>query len=78
MKWEELKPGMPVRIAAEHDSGFGGRRGKVEAIGTFEGYSKRIGALVDIGEPLQVIIEPEALEPAPEEPLPPGWEEFEV
>ncbi|MBT2287963.1 hypothetical protein J7E73_02230 [Paenibacillus albidus] len=78
MKWEELKPGMPVRIAAGHESGFGGRKGRVLAIGTFEGYNKRIGALVDIGEPLLLIIEPEALEPVPKDPLPPGWEEFEV
>jgi hypothetical protein len=33
---------------------------------------------VDIGEPLLVIIEPEALEEAPPNPLPPGWEEFNI
>lgn len=78
MKWEELKPGLFVQIVQGHTSGFGGRRGKVEAIGTFEGYSKRIGALVDIGDPLLVIIDPGGLEKVPEDPLPPGWEEFEV
>ncbi|CQR51495.1 hypothetical protein [Paenibacillus riograndensis] len=78
MKWEELKPELPVRIAPGHESGFGGRTGKVVTVGTFEGYSKRIGALVDIGEPLLLIVEPEALEEASEDPLPPGWGEFEV
>lgn len=78
MKWDELKRGLPVRIAAGHESGFGGRSGKVVAVGTFEGYSKRIGALIDIGEPLLLILEPEALEEAPEDPPPPGWEEFDV
>lgn len=78
MKWEELKSGLSVRIVQGHTSGFGGRRGKVEAIGTFDGISKRTGALIDIGEPLLVIIEPEGLEEVSEDPLPPGWEEFEV
>lgn len=78
MKWEELKQGLPVRIVVDHSSGFGGRSGKVVAIGTFEGYSMRIGALIDIGEPLLMVIEPEALEEAPEDPLAPGWEEFEL
>ncbi|MRN52012.1 hypothetical protein [Paenibacillus monticola] len=61
MKWEELKPWMSVRIVKDHTSGFGERRGKVEAIGTFEGISKRIAALVDIGEVLPVVLEPEGL-----------------
>ncbi|MEK5414512.1 hypothetical protein [Paenibacillus sp. FSL L8-0708] len=78
MKWEDLKPGMSVRIAKGHGSGYGGRRGRILAVGTFEGSLKRIGALVDIAEPLLVVIEPEALEEMPEDQLPPGWEEFEV
>ncbi|WP_438497209.1 hypothetical protein [Paenibacillus sp. IHBB 3054] len=78
MKWEELKPGLPVRIAAGHESGFGGRSGKVVAVGTFEGYSKRIGALIDIGEPLLMVIEPEALEEEPKNPSTLGWEEFDL
>lgn len=58
---------LPVRIT----DGF--HTGKVIAVGTFEGGPYRIGALVDIGEPLLVIIvDPEALEEAPEEPLSPG------
>jgi hypothetical protein len=75
MKWEELKPGLPVRITAGYHAG---KTGKVLAVGTFEGGPDRIGALVDIAEPLLVIIVPEALEKLPEEPLPPGWGEFEV
>jgi hypothetical protein len=75
MKWDELKPGLSVRITAGYHAG---KTGKVLAVGTFEGGAKRIGALVDIAEPLLVIMEPEALEEAPEEPLQPGWEEFEI
>lgn len=64
MRWDELRPVLPVRIT----DGF--HTGKVIAVGTFEGGPYRIGALVDIGEPLLVIIvDPEALEEAPEEPL---------
>ncbi|MNW70514.1 hypothetical protein D3C74_498650 [compost metagenome] len=62
MKWEELKPGMPVRIAEGHENGYGGRCGKVVAVGTFEGFSKLIAALVDIGEELPVVIDPEGIE----------------
>lgn len=57
---------MRVRIAANHQSGYGSRTGRVVAVGTFGG-SYMIGALVDIGEPLLAIIEPEGLEPAPDE-----------
>ncbi|KGE21097.1 hypothetical protein [Paenibacillus wynnii] len=75
MKWDELKPGLPVRITAGYHAG---KTGKVLAVGTFEGGPYRIGALVDILEPLLVIVGPEALEELPEYPLLPGWEEFEV
>ncbi|MEK4453883.1 hypothetical protein [Paenibacillus sp. FSL L8-0506] len=34
--------------------------------------------LLDIGEPLLISEPPEHLEPAPEDPLPPGWEEVEI
>lgn len=64
MKWEELHPGMPVRITDGHVNGYGGRCGKVVAVGTFEGTGKRISALVDIGERSPVAIEPEGLEDA--------------
>jgi hypothetical protein len=78
MRWEELKSEQSVRICDNHDSGFGGRCGRVVAIGTFIGISERIGALIDIHEPLLIIIEPEALEETDLELLPPGWEEFEI
>ncbi|MEK4854769.1 hypothetical protein NST04_33375 [Paenibacillus sp. FSL H7-0756] len=75
MRLEELRPGLSVQIT----EGFHkGKTGKVLAIGTFEGGPKQIGALVDIAEPVLVILEPGALEELPEEPLTPGWEEFEV
>lgn len=75
MKWEELKPGLPVKITEGYHTG---KTGKVVAVGTFEGGSYRIGALVDIAEPLLVIVEPEVLEELPAEPLPLGWGKFEV
>jgi hypothetical protein len=56
----------------------GGRCGRVVAIGTFIGISERIGALIDIHEPLLIIIEPEALEEIDFEPIPPGWAEFDI
>ncbi|MBY9078326.1 hypothetical protein KIH86_17560 [Paenibacillus sp. HN-1] len=77
MNLKDITPGLRVRIATDHPSGHGSRTGRVVAVGTFEG-SYTIGALIDIGEPLLTIIEPEALEPAPDEPLPPGWEEFDI
>ncbi|ASA22302.1 hypothetical protein [Paenibacillus donghaensis] len=77
MKLTDIKPGMRVRIAAKHPSGYGGRTGSVLAVGTFEPLDQ-CGVLLDIGEALLTVIEPEALEEAPEEPLPPGWEEFEI
>jgi hypothetical protein len=75
MKWEELKPGLPVRITAGYHAG---KTGKVLAVGTFEGGPDRISALVDITEPVLVILEPEALKKLPAEPLQLGWEEFEI
>ncbi|MBE9917671.1 hypothetical protein G8C92_27010 [Paenibacillus donghaensis] len=35
MKYEDLKPGLPVRIAPDHTSGYGGRGGIVLDVGTF-------------------------------------------
>lgn len=78
MKLEDLKPGLPIRIAPEHPNGYGGRKGKVIAIGTFEGGPKWIGALIDINEACLLIVEPEGLDPDQPDPLPPGWEEIEV
>lgn len=78
MKFDDLKPGMPVCIALDHPNGYGGRRGRVIAVGTFEGGPKRIGALVDIHEPCLLVVEPEDLEQVDPDPLPPGWEEFDV
>lgn len=75
MRLEELKPGLPVQITKGYHAG---KTGKVITIGTFEGGPKRIGALVDIAEPVLVILEPDLLEVVPEDPLLPGWEEFEV
>lgn len=75
MKLEELRAGLPVRITEGYHKG---KTGKVIAVGTFEGGPQRIGALVDIAEPMLVIALPAALEKLPEEPLPPGWEEFVI
>ncbi|MNW61756.1 hypothetical protein D3C74_398420 [compost metagenome] len=78
MKLEDIKPGMQIRIAANHKGGYGGRKGRVIAVGTFEGRSERIGALVDIYEPCLLVIDPDDLDPIESDPLPPGWAEFEV
>ncbi|OKP91534.1 hypothetical protein A3842_02640 [Paenibacillus sp. P3E] len=78
MMLQKLKPGLVVRIIEGHESGFGGRQGKIIAVGTFQGGPKHIGALVDINEPLLINIESEGLEEAYDDPLPRGWEEFEV
>ncbi|WP_025692308.1 hypothetical protein [Paenibacillus zanthoxyli] len=78
MNLDEIKPGLRVRIATDHTSGYGSRTGRVVAVGTFEVNLYKIGALVDIGEPLLIIVEPEALDHAPEDPLPPGWEEVDI
>lgn len=68
MKLDEITIGLRVRIYASH---WSERYGIVLDIG-----SKTI--LIDIGEPLLISEPPEHLEPAPEDPLPPGWEEFEI
>lgn len=78
MNFSELMPGIPVRIALDHPNGYGGRIGKVIAVGTFEGGPKRIGALVDIHEPCLLVVEPEDLEQVDPDPPSPGWEEFDV
>ncbi|WP_339314412.1 hypothetical protein [Paenibacillus sp. FSL R10-2734] len=78
MRWEELMPGQSVCICENHNSRFGERRGTVVAIGTFIGISERTGTLIDIHEPLLVIIEPEALEEVDFESLPLGWAEFDI
>ncbi|MEK3796096.1 hypothetical protein MKX42_30605 [Paenibacillus sp. FSL R7-0204] len=75
MKLEELQPGLTVQITEGYHKG---KTGKVIAVGTFEGGPKQIGALVDIADPVLVIAMPDALEKLPEEPVPPGWEEFEI
>lgn len=59
MRLEDLKSGLPVRIT----KGFhAGKTGKVLSVGTFEGGPKRIWALVDLGESLLIIVEPEGIE----------------
>jgi len=78
MRWEDLKPGQSVHICDNHDSGFGGRCGSIVAIGTFIGISECIGALIDIHEPLLVIIEPEALDDVDFKLMPLGWAEFDI
>ncbi|WP_160043107.1 hypothetical protein [Paenibacillus sp. USDA918EY] len=79
MKFEDLKPGLPVRIADGHKSGFGGRGGIVLDAGTFQLISgeHRSGALVDIGE-ARLVIEAEDLEIVELPPPDPGWEEFNI
>lgn len=68
LKIEELELGVRVHIK----EGFHiGKIGIVIAKGTQT-------VLLDIGEPLLISELPEYLEPAPEDPLPPGWEEMEV
>ncbi|MEK5415912.1 hypothetical protein [Paenibacillus sp. FSL L8-0708] len=68
MKVEELTLGVRVRITyGFHIS----KIGIVIAKGTQT-------VLLDIGEPLLISELPEYLEPAPEDPLPPGWEEVEI
>ncbi|GIO33980.1 MULTISPECIES: hypothetical protein [Paenibacillus] len=79
MKLEDLKPGLPVRIADDHMSGFGGRGGIVLDVGTFRLISGefRIGALVSIGE-ARLVIEAADLEIVDLYPPDPGWEEFKI
>jgi hypothetical protein len=68
MKLDEITLGLRVRICGGH---WSGRHGIVLAIG-----SKTV--LLDIGEPLLISEPPEHLELAPEDPLPPGWAEFDI
>lgn len=68
MKIEELTLGVRVRIK---DGFHIGKIGIVIAKGTQT-------VLLDIGEPLLINVLPEHLEPVPEDPLPPGWEEVEI
>lgn len=68
MNFSEITIGIRVRITV----GFHlGKIGTVLAKGTET-------VLLDIGEPLLISEPPEHLEPAPEDPLPPGWEEVEI
>lgn len=66
MNLNDITPGLRVRINTGH---WINRTGTVLAIG-----AKTV--LIDIGEPLLINEPPEHLEPAPEDPLPPGWEEI--
>ncbi|MDR9857834.1 hypothetical protein RJP21_30025 [Paenibacillus sp. VCA1] len=79
MKFEDLTPGLPVRIADGHKSGFGGRGGIVLDVGTFQLISGelRIGALVSTGE-AKLVIEAADLEIVGLDPPDPGWEEFNI
>ncbi|MEK4878960.1 hypothetical protein MKX34_11935 [Paenibacillus sp. FSL R5-0636] len=68
MKIEELKLGVRVRIK----NGFHiNKIGIVIAKGTQT-------VLLDIDEPLLISVLPAYLETAPENPLPPGWEEVKI
>lgn len=78
MKSPKLKSGQIIKIAKGHKSGLGGRHGKIVEVSMYDGQGKARGALVDIDEPLQVIIEPESLEPLQSNSLPPGWIEFYI
>ncbi|MDH6430301.1 MULTISPECIES: hypothetical protein [Paenibacillus] len=68
MNIDNITPGLRVRII---DGFHIGKIGIVLAKGT-----KTV--LLDIGEPLLISVLPEHLEPAPEDTLKPGWEEFEI
>lgn len=68
MKLEDLIYGVRVRIT---DGFHIDKIGIVLAKGTET-------VLLDIGEPLLISEPPEHLEPLPEDPLPPGWEEVEI
>ncbi|SEU32884.1 hypothetical protein SAMN03159358_0168 [Paenibacillus sp. NFR01] len=75
MNLNHITPGLRVRITAGH---WRGRTGSVVAVGTFQGGSERIAVLLDIDEPLLIREMPEHLDPAPEDPLQPGWAEFNI
>lgn len=68
MKTEELKLGERIRIKEGHASGYGGRTGRIMAI----------EVTADIGEPLLIRLDPKDIEPAPDDLLPPGWEEVNI
>lgn len=68
MKLEDVTLGARVSITDGH---WKDRTGTVIAIGTRT-------ILLDIGEPLLISELPEHLEPAPEDQLPQGWEEFDI
>ncbi|BFH65401.1 hypothetical protein [Paenibacillus azoreducens] len=80
MKYEDLKPGLPVRVATDHKSGYGGRGGIVLNVGTFHLISGeyRTGALVDIGENGLLVVAAEDLEIVDIDPPDLGWEEFDI
>lgn len=68
MNFSEITIGIRVRIITGFHTG---RIGIVLAKGTQT-------VLLDIDEPLLINEPLEHLEPAPEDPLPPGWEEVEI
>ncbi|HEY4429570.1 MAG TPA: hypothetical protein VGN87_00885 [Paenibacillus sp.] len=68
MNFNEITIGIRVRIIAGFHSN---KIGFVLAKGTHT-------ILIDVGEALLISELPEHLENAPEDPLPPGWEEFEI
>ncbi|MNT90866.1 hypothetical protein D3C72_2318720 [compost metagenome] len=68
MRIKDVTLGVRVSIIDGH---WKGRIGTVIAIGTRT-------VLLDIGEPMLISELPEHLEPTPEDPLPPGWEEFDI
>ncbi|MEK3735529.1 hypothetical protein MKX64_24240 [Paenibacillus sp. FSL M8-0334] len=80
MIYEDLKPGMLVRIAPDHESGYGGRTGHVIRVGTIELLSGGtiIGAIVDIDEGGLFAVEAEDLEPVDPDRTPPGWAELDI
>lgn len=65
MNIKDIDPNSRVRISAGH---WKGRTGRI----------KSIEVVVDIGEPLLIRLDPKDLEPVPEDPLPPGWEEVNI
>lgn len=80
MKYEDIKPGMLVRITPQHPSGYGSRVGHVVRVGIIDLLSGGTitGALVDIAAGGLVAIKAEALEPVDPDQLPSGWAEFDV
>ncbi|SET61554.1 hypothetical protein SAMN03159358_2193 [Paenibacillus sp. NFR01] len=68
MNLNEITLGMRVRITAGH---WAGRTGFIR-------HMKDGKAVIDICEPLLISELPEHLEPAPDDPLLPGWAEYDV